>query len=260
MKKIFTFLGAVAFGTFVFSQELLVNPGFEAGLAPWTAGPSSGYTAPAIETLNPHGGNNYASYSGATATTGFYQNVPVSAGQTYVISFWYKSAGDDSDTRLWSVFRTAAGAGAVYTTPSANEDAFRTNNQYLASAGGWTKYTAEMPAGPGATVLEVAVRAYSGATIAEFDDFSVMDKATMAVSDVSSFDKKVKMNTRVTNELKVFLPEKSTVNIYSVDGKLISSNRINDGETINTSSLAKGMYIVTVDNGAAKTSRKIMKN
>lgn len=259
MKKIFTILGVLAVTTAAFSQELLLNPGFENGLAPWTAGPTSGYTAPVISSTAPHSGANYAEYINPTKTTGFFQNVPVVAGKTYVISFWYKSAGDDSDTRLWSIYKTADGA-PVYTTPDAKTDEFRTNEQYLANAASWTKYTAKMVAGPAVTNLDVGVRVYGGATVAQFDDFSLMDNANLAVTDVTSFDKQIKMNTIVGNALTVILPEKSTVNIYSVEGKLMSSNRVSSGESINTSSLTKGMYIVTIDNGSVKVSRKVMKN
>lgn len=260
MKKIFTILGVAVLGTTAFSQELLTNPGFESGLAPWAQGPTTTYTAPAISTTDVHGGAQSVGYTGVTATTGFFQTVPVTAGKTYVISFWYKSAGDNTDTRLWSVYKVAAGGTAVYTTADATTDAFRTNNGYLPTAATWTQYTAEMPAGAGATVLEVAVRAYANATVAQFDDFSVMDKANMAVTDVNSFDKAVKMNTVVGNELRVILPAKATVNIYSVDGKLVSSNRVNSGDSINTSNMVKGTYIVTVDSGSAKVSRKVVKN
>ncbi|WP_226065296.1 T9SS type A sorting domain-containing protein [Kaistella polysaccharea] len=259
MKKIFTILGVVAITATAFSQELLSNPGFETGLAPWAAGTSSSYTAPTISTTNFHSGTQSAGYTAPTATTGFYQNIPVTAGETYVISFWYKATGDDTDARLWSVYKDAANA-PVYTTADAKTDSFRTNDGYLTPAAEWTKHTAEMIAGPTATNLDVAVRAYNGATIAQFDDFSVMNKATMAVSDVSNFDKQIKMNTNLGNALTVILPSKATVNIYSAEGRLVSSNRVNSGDSINTSSLNKGMYIVTVDNGTAKVSRKVMKN
>ncbi|HPZ26159.1 MAG TPA: T9SS type A sorting domain-containing protein, partial [Kaistella sp.] len=68
------------------------------------------------------------------------------------------------------------------------------------------------------------------------------------------------MNTIVGNELRVMLPERATVNIYSAEGRLVSSNRVSNGEAINTSSMAKGTYLVTVDNGSAKVSRKVIKN
>ena len=259
MKKIFTILSIAALGTTAFSQELLTNPGFEDGLAPWAKGPAASYTEPTIITTDVHGGTQAAGYSSATATTGFYQNVNITEGKTYVISLWYKSGGDDSDTRLWSIYKTAPGGTAVYTTPDANTDPFRTNNGYLPTSNVWVKYTAEMPAGATATILEVAVRGYTGLTLAQFDDFSVVDKATMAVADAGSFDKQVKMNTILGNELKVILPARATVNIYTMEGRVVSSDRVNSGESIDTSKLAKGNYIVVVDNGTAKVSRKVVK-
>ncbi|MDY3469793.1 T9SS type A sorting domain-containing protein [Riemerella anatipestifer] len=55
------------------------------------------------------------------------------------------------------------------------------------------------------------------------------------------------------------LPNKATVNIYSLDGKLLSSSRVSSGESINISHLAKGNYIVTVQDNYNKISRKIIK-
>ncbi|MGA9211960.1 T9SS type A sorting domain-containing protein [Kaistella sp.] len=255
MKKFFTIL-SVATVSLISAQNLLTNPGFESGFTPWAAGTGAGYTAPTIATTGAHTGTNSAMYAPA-ATTGFFQNVSVTEGKTYVITFWYK-ASSASAARLWSIYKTAAGA-PVYTTADATTDLFRTLNKYLPAAAEWTKYTVEMPAGTGATNLDVAVRAYGGQT-SYFDDFEAMDKASMAVTDVTSFDKQIKMNTSVGNELTVILPARATVNIYTTDGKLVSSNRVNSGESINTSSLTKGMYIVTVDNGSAKVSRKVIKN
>lgn len=258
MKKIFTLLSVVALGISANAQNLLTNPGFESGLAPWAAGTTATYSAPTISTTDVHSGSNAAGYSTVTATTGFYQNVPVVTGKTYVITFWYKATGDGTDGRIWSVYKDASGA-AVYTTANADTDQFRTNNLFLPPASVWTKYTAEMPAGPGVTNLDVAFRAYKDCTLFLVDDVSVEDKSTMGTIDVKDFDKKVKMNTLVAETLTLELPSKSTVNIYSVDGKLVSSNRVNSGESINVSKLQKGNYIVTVEDGTNKVSRKIVK-
>lgn len=258
MKKIFTILGVLAVTSTAFAQELLTNPGFENGFDAWSKGPGGSYTLPVISTTDSHSGSKSAGYTSPSATTGFYQNAPVTAGKTYVITFWYKAGGDDTDARLWSVYKDVDG-GPVYTSNDISTDAFRTFDGYLATAAAWTKHTAEMPAGDGAVSLDVAVRAYKNSTVAQFDDFSLVDKATLAVADVSKFDQQVKMNTIVGDELRIILPTRSTVNIYAADGKLVSSDRVNNGEAINTSTLAKGIYIVTVDNGAAKVSRKVMK-
>ena len=256
MKKIFTLLSFVTLGTAANAQNLVVNGDFENGLTPWAAGTGTGYTAP---TIAPTGGNQgpaYATYAPATATTGFYQNVPVTAGKTYVIEFWYKTTGA-SAARLWSVYKNSGGT-AVYTTTDATTDLFRTSNKYLPIAAAWTKYTAKMPAEATATSLDVAFRAYGGQTTS-YDDILAYEEGTLATIDPKTFDKKVKMNTLVADALTLELPSKSTVNIYSVDGKLVSSNRVNSGESINVSKLQKGNYIVTVEDGTNKVSRKIVK-
>lgn len=257
MKKIFTLLSFVTLGTAANAQNLVVNGDFENGLTPWAAGTGTGYTAP---TIAPTGGNQgpaYATYAPATATTGFYQNVPVKAGKTYVIEFWYKTTGA-SAARLWSVYKNSEGK-AVYTTKDATTDLFRTSNKYLPIAAAWTKYTAKMPAEATATSLDVAFRAYGGQTTS-YDDILAYEEGTLATIDPKTFDKKVKMNTLVSDKLILQLPSRSTVNIYSVEGKLISSDRVNDGDSINVSSLQKGAYIVTVqDNYNNKLSRKIIK-
>lgn len=254
MKKLFTTLTLFA-AIALSAQNLLTNPTFASGFDGWASGPSPDYTAPEVITNDGQDDSNSVKYV-ASATTGFYQNVPVTAGQDYTISFWYKASGDDSDARIWSVFRDAGGA-AVYTTDATEEDPFRTNNEYLPTAAAWTFHTATMPAGTGAVTLDVAFRAYNGGT-ASFDNVMAFT-GTMAVGDVNDFDKQVQMNTVVTNQLTLKLPARSTVNIYTIEGKLVSSNRVDNGGTVNTQSLAKGTYIVTVDNGYNKVSRKIVR-
>lgn len=256
MKKIFTLLSFVTLGTAANAQNLVVNGDFENGLTPWAAGTTASYTAPTIATTGGNQGPAYATYASPSATTGFYQNVPVTAGKTYVIEFWYKTTGS-SAARLWSVYKNSGGA-AVYTTTDATTDLFRTSNKYLPTAAAWTKYTAKMPAEATATSLDVAFRAYGGQTTS-YDDILAYEEGTMATIDPKTFDKKVKMNTLVAETLTLELPSKSTVNIYSIDGKLVSSNRVNSGESINVSKLQKGNYIVTVEDGTNKISRKIVK-
>src|SRR5690606_35466516 len=234
MKKIFTTLTVLAVVS-LSAQNLLTNPSFENDLEGWAAGPSSSYTAPEVVTGDSQDGDKHVAYVSATATTGFYQAVDVTEGETYEINFWYKASGDDTDARLWSIFRDAEG-GAVYTTADATEDEFRTNNGYLPTAAEWTFFTAKMPAGPGAANLEVAVRAYTGGNAA-FDNFAAgLEGTLMSVSDVNDFSNQVKMNTVVTDKLTLQLPERATVNIYTIEGKLVSSNRVDNGGSVSTAS------------------------
>lgn len=254
MKKLFTTLTVFAALT-LSAQNLLTNPSFESDLTGWAAGPNSAYTAPEVVTGGAQDGDKSVSYA-ATATTGFFQNVPVTAGEDYTISFWYKASGDDEDARLWSIYKDAGGA-AVYTTEVPEDDAFRTNNGYLPTASAWTFHTATMPAGTGAVSLDVAFRAYNGGTVS-FDNVMAYT-GIMSVGDVNNFANAVKMNTVVTNKLTLQLPERSTVNIYTMEGRLVSSNRVDNNGSVDTQSLAKGVYVVNVSNGYASTSQKIVK-
>lgn len=254
MKKVFTILTVFA-ALSLSAQNLLVNPSFEAGLAPWAAGTPGSYTAPEVSTTGSQDGNQHVTYTNATATTGFYQNIPVTAGETYTISFWYKADGDGTDARIWSVYKNADNQ-AVYTTEDASTDEFRTNNGYLENSAEWKFHTATMPAGEGAVSLDVAFRAYTGSTVS-FDN--IVASGSMSVSDVNNFKNSVKMNTVVTDKLTLKLAERSTVNIYTAEGKLVSSNRVDNGGSINTQALAKGFYIVTVSNGVTTVSQKIVK-
>lgn len=264
MKKLFTTLTLIA-AISLSAQNLLTNPSFESDLEGWAAGPSSSYTAPEVVSGGSADGDKHVAYNSPSATTGFFQNVAVTAGESYEISFWYKASGDDEDARIWSIFRDAEGA-AVYTTEDASTDEFRTLNAYLPTVGEWTMHTAVMPAGTSANSntgtdavsLDVAFRAYSGSTVT-FDGIKAGIEGSMSVSDVNNFANGVKMNTIVTSKLTLQLPERATVNIYTMEGKLVSSNRVDNGGSIETSSLAKGVYVVKVTNGYATTTQKIVK-
>lgn len=256
MKKLFTILGLSSVAI-LSAQNLLTNPSFESDLEGWSAGTGDGYTLPEVISENSQNGDKHVTYNPITATTGFYQKIAVTEGEVYEINFWYKASGDETDARLWSIFKNSEGAN-VYTTESADEDPFRTNNGYLLSAAEWTFHTAKMPAGAGAVSLDVAFRGYTGGNVS-FDNIQAGKEGTMSVSDVNNFANGVKMNTIVTDKLFLTLTERATVNIYSLDGKLISSNRINNGESINLQSLPKGTYLVTVSNGYNKISQKVIK-
>ncbi|MCU7541527.1 T9SS type A sorting domain-containing protein [Riemerella anatipestifer] len=127
----------------------------------------------------------------------------------------------------------------------------------------WKQFKIEAVAPEGAEVARLSFRVYKGNDAAEgvvyIDDFFFADKETLSVTDIKDFNNNVKFNTLVDDVLTFSLPNKATVNIYSLDGKLLSSSRVSSGESINISHLAKGNYIVTVQDNYNKISRKIIK-
>lgn len=259
MKKIFTLLSFVALGISANAQtNLISNAGFET----WTNGTSpDGWYSSGItftKSTNPVKSGIYAagvtSPSTSNKTTNPTPDISVTQGVTYVFSGWYLDNTPNAKFKYWNQFRTASadtGANAM----QASSDSVDSPS--------WQFFTAEATPNATATVARPGLRLYpetgSGGVI-YFDDIMFYDKSTMSTIDIKDFDKKVKMNTLVSDNLTLIeLPYKSTVNIYSVDGKLVSSNRVNSGESINVSNLQKGNYIVTVEDGTNKVSRKIVK-
>jgi len=257
MKKVFTILGLTAIASMNAQTNLIPNAGFET----WADGKPTEWFIPSgavmVQSTTVHSGAFSAGLpSPATSnrTISPTVDIPVVEGKTYVFSGWYLDNSSTARFRYWGQFRNTADTGS--------------NNlqgtDYSVDSPEWKFFTAEAMPNPGATVARAGLRVYpennQGDGVILFDDIMFYDKASMAVTDVSGFDKQVKMNSIVGNQLTIILPGKATVNVYTAEGKLVSSNRMNSGESINTASLVKGMYIVTVDNGAAKVSRKVMKN
>lgn len=257
MKKIFTILGVSAVAL-MGAQNLVTNPGFES----WTDGkPDTWFvTASQIsQSTNPvHSGTYAIGLLSANSTSNIgMADIAVEAGKTYVYSGWYLDNVPDARFRFWGQWRTATDLLSTETSLQGAD--------YSTDSPQWVQFSVESTVPATATIARLSLRTYKDANGSfggkvYFDDIVFQDKASMAVTDVAGFDKQIKMNTNVGNALTVILPARATVNIYTAEGKLVSSNRIDSGQSINTSSLTKGMYIVTVDNGTAKVSRKVMKN
>lgn len=188
-----------------------------------------------------------------------YPDIPVAENTQYTLSYWIYDNDPDARSRHWVQFRTAT--ENIPITGNTAALPFQPTT-YSSDSGAWVNVTVTATTPAGTTLLRPSFRTYAqnnvGTGANYWDDFQIV-QGTLAVTDVKEFDKQVRMNTVVDNELTLRLPERSTVNIYSIDGKLVSSNRVSDGGTVSTAGMAKGNYIVTIDNGSAKISRKIIK-
>jgi hypothetical protein len=258
MRKIYSLFAVVATVAMATAQtNLITNPGFET----WTASlPDGWYTTGstvAQSTTTTHGGTSSLAFTAPASsqkTISPTTDIPVTQGVTYVFSGWILDNSTNAKFKYWNQFRTSSADTGGNNMQAAN---------YSTDAPGWVQFYAEAIPPATATVARPGLRTYpdtAGGGVIYFDDIAFYDKSTLAVMDIKQFDKVVKMNTVVENELTLQLPSKSTVNIYSVDGKLVSSNRVNDGESVQLSHLTKGNYVVTVqDNFQNKVSRKIIK-
>jgi hypothetical protein len=258
MKKIYTFLAFVVISTSLNAQtNLMTNAGFET----WTAGvPDAWYTTGstvAQSSIVFHGGASSLSLTSPASsnkTISQTTDIPVTQGVTYVFSGWYLDNDANSRFKYWNQFRTATADTGANALQAAS---------YSTDSASWQFFTAEGVPNPTAIVARAGLRVYpeastTGGGVIFFDDIMFYDKSTLSI-DVKDFENQIKMATVISDVLTIEMPSKATVNIYSIDGKLFSSNRVNSNQGINTQSLPSGVYIVTIQNDFAKTSRKIIK-
>jgi len=179
MKKI-TLLSAIffAFISLGFGQELLINGDLESwedATHPtgWDVYQSIGQESTAE---NVHGGTYSASHSNVSkGTKKFRQAVSgIIPGESYTISFWYKTGyADGTDARMWSFWRSG---GTNLTGENTPELRF-----YLPfTDGSWAQYTVTLTAPATADEFYFDVRTYSG-VVNYWDDFSFFHNAAATV-------------------------------------------------------------------------------
>jgi len=249
MRKFTLFFTLLCMVLGVSAQTNLVqNPSFESGLTGWTKGPTSSYTDPTIVSGGAQDGSNYVQYLAPGATTGFYQEMAITGGKNYVVSFWYKATGDNTDARIWSVFKDAANA-LVYlagTSSAAADDALRNNNGYLPTATTWTKHEVAFTAPANAVIFQLAVRAYNGGTVS-YDNFSLVEDKSANVNNT-----KVMLSVFAANgKINFEAAEGETVEVYNTVGqKVLSAAAISGNNTLTVN--AKGVVFVKVGNRTGK--------
>lgn len=262
MKKFYSLLAATAMVATVSAQNLVQNPSFESGFTGGWAKTSTNYTEPVVVEGGAQDGNKYVKYENLTKTTGFYQNIPVNAGEKYVLTFYYKAKSTESGktrlVRLWSVFRDKDGE-VIYLAGDKNnatEDPLRTKNDYLPVVENWTKHEVEFTAPAEVVSLDLAVRAYRGGTVS-FDNFSLVKKSDLAVIETDAKINNIVKNTVVENQ--ILFGAKANVKIYNANGQVVKTASVNDGEALNVSALPKGFYVVAAEVNGQAVSQKIIK-
>lgn len=252
MKKIYS-LALLAFASMSFGQNLVTNPTFDDGLNGWTAGPTTSYALPTLVAGDGSDSTNSVQYV-ATATTGFYQEVPVTAGSSITVSFWYKATGDGTDARIWSNYKDDAGT-IIYQDATTTNDPLRNNNTYLATATTWTNVSIPVTVPAGATKLVLAVRAYNGGTVS-YDQFSVVS-STASVNNASIAGLKVFANNKILYVTSDSSDDKSVV-VYDMIGKVVVNETVSS-QPVNVANLSTGAYIVKVtENGATSTVKVLI--
>lgn len=274
MKIIYIFLLS-AFTTLSISQNLVVNPTFVNGLTEWSStgggtGTNPLYVLPTHVTNDGQDDNFSVKYI-ATFVTGFEQKFNIVPGSTVSVSFWYKAVRTDGATtgntcRIWSVFTNPT--SSTPTTPinppsssSSSDDPLRNNNNYLAQTSTWTQVTVSSTVPAGATVFQLQLRAYNGATVS-FDNISFTSPGA-SVLNLPSFDNiydltmypnpltgntlYLNTNTNATMEVQIF---------NTLSTELVNTVVVNN--SVNVSGLTTGIYIVKITEEGKTATKKLI--
>ena len=175
MKKLYFLFFIILTVSFSYSQELLLNGGFENWDNATTPTSYDKAESTAQESTEFHTGTYSAKHTGGTSDIG--QTITgITAGTSYTISLWYKvdaGFGDGTDARIWSYWKNGV------TNLSDNATELRgPNNAYFDNNGNvWTEYTVTLTAPATADTFYFEVRTY-GSAVVYWDDFSFFQEAT----------------------------------------------------------------------------------
>jgi len=173
MKKIY-FLLFTFIATTAFSQELLLNGGFDSWDDATTPTSFSKIESTEQESTEFHSAPYSAKQTGGTSDLG--QTITgINPGTSYTISLWYKvdaANADGTDARIWSYWKN----GSSNVTDNASELRGPENAYFDNNGNVWTEYTTTVTAPATADSFYFEVRVYGDAVV-YWDDFSVIQEA-----------------------------------------------------------------------------------
>ena len=272
MKKI-TFLMALLITSIGFGQtNLLVNGDFETGVTtdnpgwrtPVTSEDPTGfsYVTAAVQAENditPHGGI-WMGRKGDTSAN-FIQVIDVTAGATYVVNYWVNSTAEANNvSRIREMAPNANGAWMDLTpiNDDSGTNADDATKYGLVSDNAWVevKYSFTVPAG----VTQVRTNEWSGSVIRYFDDWSIVDQASLSVEGLSSYNFSYSPNpaTDIINLNAMKSIDK--VDVINVLGQKAMNAKVSAlNKSIDISNLKSGIYMLRVTIGGTVGTYKVIK-
>lgn len=266
MKKLY-FLSFIALAAASMNaQNVVTNGGFEN----WnTATPSApeGW----LITLGANGGSvtqettivqEGTSSAKLTAPTGTGNNrvgftdIPVVAGTSYSIVYWYNDQTDAARFRHWGSWRNDTAA-----LPTADQSATFQPTEYNANTTGWQQVTVSAVAPAGATLLRIDFRVFqdtSGGGSVYVDNVAAGVTGTLAVAQNDIVGLQIYPNP-VSNG-NVFITSASndvkSVVIYDVLGKVVVNTTTDSA--VNVSHLKGGVYVAKITEADKTATRKLV--
>jgi hypothetical protein len=262
MKRAIFFVLLLALEPVLFSQNLVVNPGFET----WTKiNKPFGWTT-AESCLKDSANFKSIKYScrheGGTGTSNntrsLAQKIPVVPDKTYRLSFYYKTITTETahGCRVWSNWMDA---GNIDIVDPLTKPILQSTTNYLKSDD-WKQFTVDITSPAGASYFNLEVRTYLN-SITYFDDFVFTD-------NLATYEPEEKLPelTVYPNPASEFLTMSNTqsvqhIDILSLTGSTMWSSDCSGEEsiTIPLSGLEDGLYIIRIRASGKMVFKKFIK-
>ncbi len=264
MKKIYTLSFFLIAALSANAQTNLVpNGNFET----WTDGAPEGYIvyndnggSLTQETTDIHGGTSAALFTAPPENgnvKAIVADIPVTAGNTYVFSYWVKDEGDNAKGRHWASWRSGS--------DQLDDNLDVLHPDFLPNTSGWEQVTYTMVAPATADAFRIDFRVYkgtdAGSGLIYYDDVMFYDQATAGIKENKISGLKMYPNPLSGNILNITSDANAakTVAVYDVLGKQVI-NTITANGTVNVSGLTSGVYIVKItEEGKTATKKLVVK-
>lgn len=173
-----------------------------------------------------------------TGSTPNYLTLPIPYGVTANAKVTYEVTKDAAGTATLQKTTLTVGAETITNTTSAGAPPPQIAGIAIREAGSGANTTGNL------TLDNLVVSTYS--------------PVSLAVSDVSGVNVKLVKNSNVNST--IIFGAKANVQILNASGQVVRTAAVNENSTLDVSSLAKGMYIVTAEVNGQKVSQKVIKN
>jgi hypothetical protein len=255
MKRTFFFVLLTLVSSLLFSQNLVLNPGFEA----WEkiSKPSGWTTAQNClkDSSFIYSGSYSCRHEGGTKYLG--QTCSIVQGKHYRLSFIYKTmiTGSGNGCRIWCYWKDPEGNNL---TDPATDDILRPS-KYLKSEI-MKQFTADVSAPSGASSFYLEVRTYAN-SVSFFDDFVFEENVTTLNpeeqhSDVQIYPVPANDYLTISN-----LKHLKQISVQSIAGRIVWTHNFS-GEvsvTIPLHGLSDGLYILRIRTSINEITRKFVK-
>lgn len=265
MKKLYTLVAIVAASISVNAQTAInVNGSLEdwtdAATAPtgWFISPTNLNSGIAVKgTEGAQDGNNFVRLQNRTEASGNnnlgLQDVAVTPGEVYTVSYWYKSDSPNFNFKHWIQWRTVLGGG---TNIEENLTSFQPDESNEASVGEWTNITITETAPATANAIRVNFRNYTQSSFASIDNVMVYQgTASLAENNIEGLNVYPNpANDIVTISSNTYATK--SVQLFDMVGKKVLD--VETTATIDVSTLNKGMYVMKINEAGKTATRKLI--